>query len=86
MIGYLRHVKPIYGWGWFNADGVMRDIPEPFQIGCADPDALEGIVLGDHEFSGATAHLSLRHATPDGLFNVEIKGHAIHLASGCAEA
>lgn len=86
MIGHLRHVKPTYGWGWFNADGVARDIPEPFRLGCDAPDALEGIILSDHEFAGAAAYLSLRHVTPDGCFNVEIKRGAIPLASGYAEA
>jgi hypothetical protein len=86
MIGHLRHVKPVYGRGWLNADGVTRDTPEPFRLGCDDPDSYEGIVLGDHEFSGATAHLSPRHATPNHCFNVEIERDAIPLASGYAEA
>jgi hypothetical protein len=86
MISQLRHVKPVYGWGWLNADGVTRDIPEPFRLGCDDPDALAGVVLGDHEFSGATARLSPRHATPDGCFNVEIELDAKRIASGYAEA
>ena len=86
MIGYVRHLKPIYGWGWVNADGVTRDTPEPFRLGCDDPHALEGIVLGDHEFSGASAHLSPRHTTPDGRFNVEVKRGAVAVALGYAEA
>lgn len=86
MIGHFRHVNPIYGWGWVNADGVTRDTPEPFRLGCDDTNALQGIVLGEHEFSGATAHLSPRHTAPDGCFNVEIKRDGKTVASGYAEA
>ena len=85
MIGYVRHIKPTYGWGWVNADGAIRDTPEPFRLGCNDPHALEGIALGDHEFSGATVRLSPRHSTPDGQFNVEITRNAVPVACGYAE-
>ncbi|UYY78845.1 hypothetical protein [Sphingomonas sp. R1] len=64
---------------------MTRDTPEPFRLGCDDPDALEGIVLGDHEFAGATVRLSPRHARPDGCFNVEVERGDISLARGYAE-
>ncbi len=86
MIGHVRHIKPIYGWGWVDADGMTRDTPNPFPLGCDDPDALEGVVLGEHEFSGAAARLSLRHTTPDGWFNVEIMRDTLLVACGYAEA
>lgn len=86
VTGYVRHMKPIYGWGWVNADGAARDTPEPFRLGCDDSNALDGIVLGDHEFSGATARLSPRHSLPDGQFNVEIARNAAPVACGYAEA
>jgi hypothetical protein len=86
VIGHIRHIKPIYGWGWISADGATRDAPEPFRLGCDDPNASEGIVLGNHEFSGATASLSSRHTRADGYFNVEIKRDAELIARGYAEA
>ena len=86
MIGHSRDVTPIYGWGWVDADGETRDTPEPFRLGCDVPNAFEHIVLGDHEFSGASAFLSPRNTTPDGNFNVEIRRDAMPLASGYAQA
>ena len=86
MTGSSRDIAPIYGNGWIDSDGATRDVPEPFRISCVAPDAMEGIVLGDHEFAGATAHLVPRHTTPDGLFNVEVRRGAIPLSSGCAAA
>ena len=86
MIGYIRHIKPIYGQGWISADGAARDTPEPFRLGCGGPNALEGIVLGNHEFSGATACLSPRHTTLDGCFNIEIKRDDVSVTRGYAEA
>ena len=85
-MSHVRYIKPIYGWGWVNADGGTRDTPEPFRLGCDDPHALEGNVLGGHEFSGTTAHLSPRHMTLDGMFNVEIRRDAAPVARGYAEA
>jgi hypothetical protein len=85
VIGHLRHVKPIYGWGWVNADGATRDTPVPFRLSCDHANALEGTVVDTHEFSGATAHLSPRHTT-DGYFNVEIRRNAAPIAQGYAEA
>lgn len=78
-------MNPIYGWGWINAEGAVRDTPQPFRLGCGDSQELEGIVLGDHEFSGTTAHLSRRHAMPDGQFNVEVKRDGLPVACGYAE-
>ena len=86
MPGQLRHVRPIYGWGWTDAGGATRDTPAPFRLGCDDPDAIQGIVLGDHEFAGATACLAPRHTTPDGIFSIEIRRDAVPLAQGYAEA
>lgn len=86
MIGHLRNVSPTYGWGWVSADGATRETPEPFRFGCDGPDGTEGIIIGDHEFAGATVHLSPRHTTPDGHFNVEIRRDALTLAQGYAEA
>jgi len=78
-------MKPTYGWGWVDAEGGPRDTPEPFRVGCDDPHALNGVVLGEHEFSGATAHFSPRHTTPDNQFNVEIKRDRLSVARGYAE-
>lgn len=86
MIGSVRHIVPIYGNGWINTDGATRDVPEPFRLGCDVPGAMEGIVLGDHEFSGATAHLSPRYTTSEGIFNVEVRRGAILLSYGYAAA
>jgi hypothetical protein len=85
MNGCVRHIRPIYGWGWVDAEGATRDTPEPFKLGCDHPCALEGIVLGGHEFSGATAYLSSRHTKPHSLFNVEIKRDGVSVARGYAE-
>lgn len=69
-----------------NADGVSRETPEPFRFGCDSANGTEGIILGDHEFAGATVLLSQRHTTPDGRFNVDIRRDALMLAQGYAEA
>jgi hypothetical protein len=76
----------MYGWGWVNANGETRDTPEPFRVACDHPDALHGIVLGDHEFSGAILNSSPRHAPTDGNFKVEIRRDARPVAHGYAEA
>ncbi|QJU58570.1 hypothetical protein HL653_13075 [Sphingomonas sp. AP4-R1] len=86
MINWVREITPIYGNGWVDAEGATRDVPEPFRLGCDTPNATEGIVLGEHEFSGATAYLSPRHATLDGVFNVEIRSGEVQLSYGYAEA
>ena len=82
----MRQVTPIFGYGWVNAEGAARSTPLPFRLRCDDPNEDEGIVLGGHEFSKGTAHLSPRHTTPDGYFNVEVRVDATLLASGYAEA
>jgi hypothetical protein len=79
-------VTPIFGYGWWSADDKRRDVPSPFQLGCESPDSEDGIVLGDHEFSGAAVHLSPRHTTRDGVFNIEITQNGSLLALGYAEA
>ena len=86
VIDHVRHIKPIYGWGWTGPDDATRDLPEPFRLSCANPIALEGVVLADHEFSGATVHLSSRHTSPDGCYNIEIKRNSVIIARGFAEA
>ena len=86
MIGHLRHVTPTYGWGWVSADSVGRGTPEPFRFGCDGANGTEGIILGDHEFAGATVRLSPRHTTPEGHFNVEIRRDGLVLVQGYAEA
>jgi hypothetical protein len=86
MAGHIRYITPIYGNGWVCADGQGREVPEPFRLGCSDPDAERGIVLGNHEFSEATAHLSARHETQDGCFNLAISRDGVLLASGYAQA
>jgi hypothetical protein len=47
---------------------------------------MEGIVLGDHEFSGATAYLAPRQTTRDPYFNVDIELDSLPVARGYAEA
>ena len=58
----------------------------PFRFGCDTVDAEHGIVLGEHEFSGATVHISPRHTTNDGIFSVDIRREGLLVASGYAEA
>jgi len=79
-------VAPIYGYGWSDGAGNRRDVPEAFRLGCDGPNSQHGIVLGEHEFSGATAHLSPRHTPDTGLFDVEIRRHETAVASGYAQA
>ena len=86
MTALVRNVIPIYGQGWVSANGTAWDTPERFRLGYGDQNQDIGTVLGDHEFAGATAHLSPRHTTPDGYFNVEIRRDAVLLVSGYAKA
>jgi len=86
VIAHVRHVRPIYGYGWSGANGSRLEVPAPFRLGCDTADAEHGVVLGEHEFSGATAYLSPRHTTDDGLFSVDIRHDGMLVASGYAEA
>lgn len=83
--GHVRHQIPIYGYGW-SVDGESRNTPEPSRFSCDNRTSLEGIVLGEHEFSDATVRRSPRHTMQDGIFNVEIRRDTKLLASGFAEA
>ena len=87
MLAHFRYVMPIYGYGWVSGvDSTARDVPEPFRFGCDRAEAGSGDVLGEHEFAGATAYLSRRHAVEDGIFNVDIRRNGELLAVGFAKA
>ena len=87
MLAHFRYVMPIYGYGWVSGvDSTARDVPEPFRFGCDRADAGSGNVIGQHEFTGATACLSRRHAAEDGIFNVEIRRNGELVAVGFAKA
>jgi hypothetical protein len=71
-------VKPIYGWGWFEAGGDAVDVPAPFELevmviedGEPFGDALGQFQGGgDHPLSGLWILLSQRHSPHDGYCNL----------------
>jgi hypothetical protein len=83
---YMRDVTPIFGYGWVTAEGDARDVPRPFQLSCTNPNSSHGIVLNEHEFSGAEVYLLPRHTEQTGHFNIEVKRGGRLIASGYTQA
>lgn len=66
-------VTPISGWGWINDGGQTREVPQPFSVAGTLARVWSGLIVSaHHEFEGAHASISDRHAEPDGLVTVEI--------------
>lgn len=71
-------VKPIYGWGWSDLEGMFVDVPEPFELEVSvtkegHPFYAAAGRLGrdcDHPLRGLWVVLSQRHAINDGNYNL----------------
>jgi hypothetical protein len=71
-------VKPIYGWGWFGAEGDAVDVPAPFELEITVIEAGQpfGEALGRlqndvrHPLSDLWILLSQRHSPHDGQCNL----------------
>jgi hypothetical protein len=82
----VSRVEPIYGYGWSLPSGDAREVPTPFDLALGENGDLKGIVLdADHEFSGASVHLSPRHADATGMFNVTVNRTGSSIALGFAK-